>query len=53
MQEHYTTVEEARRVVENFTRSWEIKAALELGREELKFDFEDSHVINRNLVFPR
>jgi hypothetical protein len=48
MQEHYTTIEEARRVVENFIRSWEIKAALELGREEMKFDFEYSHVIDRN-----
>ena len=48
MREHYPAVGEARRVVEYFLRSWEIKTALELGRGEMKFQFEDSHVIDRN-----
>ena len=48
MREHFPAVEEARRVVENFLRSWEIKTALELGRDEMRFQFEDSHVIDRN-----
>jgi len=46
MQEHYPAVGEARRVVEDFLRSWEIKTALELGRGEMQFQFEDSHVID-------
>ena len=48
MREHYPTVEEARRVVDKFLRSWEIKTALELGRGEMRFQFEDSHVIDRD-----
>ena len=36
------------RVVEDFLRSWEIKTALELGRNEMHFQFEDSHVIDRD-----
>lgn len=48
MREHYPAVGEARRVVEDFLRSWEIKTALELGRGEMQFQFEDSHVIDRN-----
>jgi hypothetical protein len=48
MREHFSTVEEARRVVKDFLRSWEIKTALELGRGEMEFQFEDSHVIDRN-----
>lgn len=48
MREHYPTVEEARRVVDGFLRSWEIKAALELGRGEMRFQFEDSHMVDRD-----
>ena len=48
MREHYPAVGEARRVVGDFLRSWEIKTALELGRGEMRFQFEDSHVIDRN-----
>jgi len=48
MREHYPTVGEAQRVVEDFLHSWEIKTALELGRGAMKFQFEDSHVIDRN-----
>jgi hypothetical protein len=48
MREHFPAVEEARRVVEDFLRSWEINTALELGRGEMQFQFEDSHVIDRN-----
>ena len=48
MREHYPTVGEARRVVEDFLRSWEIFTALELGRDEMQFQFEGSHVIDRN-----
>jgi hypothetical protein len=52
MREHYPAVGEARRVVEDFLRSWEIKTALELGRGEMQFQFEDSHVIDRNPTPP-
>lgn len=47
MREHFPAVEEARRVVEDFLRSWEIKTELEIGRGEMRFQFEDSHVIDR------
>ena len=52
MREHYPAVGEARRVVEDFLRSWEIKTALELGRGEMRFQFEDSHGIDRNPPAP-
>ena len=48
MREHYPAVGEARRVVEDFLHSWEIMAALELGRGEMQFQFEDADVIDRN-----
>jgi hypothetical protein len=48
MREHYPDVGEARRVVGDFLRSWEIKTALELRRGEMRFQFEDSQVIDRD-----
>ena len=48
MKKHYPTVEEARRVIDDFLRSWEIKTALELGRDEMRFQFEDSHMVDRD-----
>jgi hypothetical protein len=48
MKKHYPTVEEARRVIDGFLRSWEIKTALELGRDEMRFQFEDSHMVDRD-----
>ena len=52
MLEHYPTVREARRVVDDFLHSWEIKTALELEGGEMEFQFEDSHVIDRNPLPP-
>ena len=48
MREHFPAVEEARRVVEDFLRSWEIKTELKIGRGEMRFQLEDSHVIDRD-----
>ena len=48
MREHYPAVGEARRVVEDFLHSWEIKTELEMGRGEMRFKFEDSQVIDRD-----
>jgi len=48
MREHFPTVKEARRVVEDFLHSWEIKADLEVGHGEIRFQFKDSHVIDRD-----
>ena len=48
MREHYPAVGEARRVVEDFLHSWEIKTELEMGRGEMQFKFEDSQVIDRD-----
>ena len=48
MREHFPAVEEARRVVEDFLHSWEIKTELEMGRGEMWFQFEDSQIIDRD-----
>ena len=48
MREHFPTVKEARRAVEDFLHSWEIKADLEVGRGEMRFHFKDYHVIDRD-----
>jgi len=48
MREHFSTVEEARRVVGDFLHSWEIKTELEMGRGEMQFQFEDFQVIDRD-----
>lgn len=48
MRKHYPVVGEAQRVVGDFLHSWEIKTALELGRGEMQFQFEDAHIIDRN-----
>jgi hypothetical protein len=52
MRKHYPVVGEAQRVVGDFLHSWEIKTALELGRGEMQFQFEDAHVIDRNPLPP-
>ena len=39
-------------MVEDFLRSWEPKTVLDLGRGEMRFQFEDSHVIDRDPLLP-
>lgn len=33
-------------MVEDFLRSWDLKTALDLGHDEMRFQFEDSHMID-------
>ena len=44
---HYPSEEEARKPVDNFLRAWEFDADLTLGRGEIRFVFEKSHIIDR------
>jgi len=46
--EHYASIPEARTVIEPLLRSWEIDISLRLGMNDLKFDYLDSEVIDRN-----
>lgn len=39
-------------MVKGFLRSWKLKTALDLGRDEMRFQFEDSHVIDRDPLPP-
>jgi hypothetical protein len=47
MKEHYASEEEAKSVVEEFLRAWEIYTALRFGAAEMRFSFERPHVIDR------
>ncbi len=48
MKDHYGTEREARRIVEQLLRAWEIHHALAAGRPELRFEFDRSEIIDRN-----
>lgn len=48
MQRHYSSVDEARQIVEPFLRTWETEAFLKSGNEHLRFEFSDSHVVDRD-----
>src|SRR5271166_5419757 len=47
MKEHHATVETARECVEDFLRAWELDAALRADKEEFRFAFKQSHVVDR------
>lgn len=48
MKEHYSSIVAARQVVDPYLRAWELDVALEFGRGEIRFIFEDGKVIDRN-----
>ena len=48
MKEHYASEEEAKSVVEEFLRAWEIDSALRIGGTGMLFAFERAQVIDRN-----
>ena len=48
MKEHFAAVEAARSVIDPYLRAWELDVALHLGRQEIKFIYEDAEVIDRN-----
>lgn len=52
MEDHFPSAKEARKAVEGFLRSWEIKAALEVGYKQIIFQFEDAKIIDRNPPLP-
>jgi hypothetical protein len=47
MKKHYASVEDARASAAEFLFIWELDAALNLGREAIKFIFEDAELIDR------
>ena len=49
---HHASADDARAAIELFLRSWEIDAALGFGRSELRFDYEDAEIIDRNPPAP-
>ena len=48
MHEHHASEESARRVVDEYLRGWEITAALQFGRSDMKFRFDRAAVIDRD-----
>jgi hypothetical protein len=48
LKEHFTSLESARRIADDFLRAWELDAALGIGRREIKFTFQDAHIVDRN-----
>ena len=47
MKKHYASAEEARASVTGFLFVWEVDAALRLGREAIKFSYEDAELVDR------
>lgn len=52
MEVHYPSIEAARRVVDPYLRAWEIDAALNFGRGEIRFIYENGKVVDRNPALP-
>lgn len=48
MSEHYSTSAAAREKVDLFLKAWEINAALDLGRPEIRFRFDNAEIIDRD-----
>ncbi len=47
MTQHFASESEARPIVDSFLRAWEISASLRIGREEFKFEFDHSNIVDR------
>src|SRR5436305_310906 len=47
MLQHFPTEEEARLQVDSYLRAWEISAAVQRGRPELRFIFDHADVVER------
>src|SRR3990172_2429812 len=52
LKEHFSSVDEARKAVEEFLRAWEIQHGLQYGKQEIRFRFDDAKVIDRNPLPP-
>jgi hypothetical protein len=52
MKEHFASADDAKEVVEEFLRAWEIDVALRFGSPEIHFIFEDAEVIDRDPPLP-
>jgi hypothetical protein len=48
LKEHFPSVEAARGIVDAFVHAWELDVALNSGRREITFVYEDAEVIDRN-----
>ena len=54
-QAHFATIDEARAAIEPFLASWSAHARIERARRDIRFEFEDAHVIDRvdgSAVYP-
>lgn len=52
---HFATIEDAREAIEPYLASWSAHARLERAKRDIRFEFEDAHVIDRvngSVVFP-
>jgi hypothetical protein len=47
MTQHFASEAEARPIVDSFLRAWEVSASLQMGREEFKFEFDHSDIVDR------
>jgi hypothetical protein len=48
MREHHSREADARAAVEPFLNAWELDASLSLGRDAIRFEFEQSRIVDRN-----
>lgn len=46
--EHFSSVESARGMADDFVHAWELDAALHIGRKEIHFAFQDAEVVDRD-----
>ena len=52
---HFATIDEARAAIEPYLASWSAHAHIERARRDIRFEFDDSHVIDRldgSTVYP-
>lgn len=47
MRKHFSSISEARAIVEEYLRRWEVLVGLECGLDELTFSYRDADVIDR------
>src|SRR5437763_695591 len=52
MRHHFATEREARMQVDPYLRAWELNAALQRGRAEMRFVFDHADVIERAPLLP-
>jgi hypothetical protein len=49
---HFASVDNARKAIDPFLRSWEVDTALHFGRIEIAFTYKDAKIVDRNPLPP-